>query len=235
MMKLEQFIYGSTTIHFELTYSDRKTLGITVHPDLSVHVKAPHEASREKIFEKVEKRAAWIIEQKRYFLSFSPRRKEYLYKSGESHYYFGRQYILKIVQGKKETVTYKGSCLLVETLDKSRDNIEKLLVRWYRDRAKIKFAEYAEPLINRFSKYNVKPKNLFIQKMETRWGSCSSSGNIILNPELVKAPKACIEYVIIHELCHLLHRNHTQAFFRLLSQEMPDWQKWKEKLERFMA
>lgn len=234
-MQLEKLTYGSTIIHFELTYSDRKTLGITVQPDLSVQVKAPHEATLDKIFEKVEKRAAWIIEQKRYFLSFSPRRKEYLYKSGESHYYLGRQYMLKIIQGKKESVTYKGRYFLIETLDKSRPNIKKLLDRWYRDRAKIKFAEYAEPLINKFSKHGVKPKNLYIQKMETRWGSCSSSGNIILNPELVKAPKACIEYVIIHELCHLLHRNHTQAFFRLLSKEMPDWEKWKEKLERFMA
>lgn len=234
-MQKEKLIYGSTTIHFELTYSKRKTLGITVLPDLSVQVKAPNEASREKIFEKVEKRAAWIIEQKRYFLSFSPRKKAYLYKSGESHYYLGRQYMLKIVQDKKEDVTYKGRYLLVETLDKSPKNVERLLDRWYRDRAKLKFAEIAEPLIMKFDTYDVKPNNLYIQKMETRWGSCSTSGNIILNPELIKAPRACIEYVIIHELCHLLHRNHTQAFFRLLSKEMPDWQKWKDKLERFMA
>lgn len=72
---LEKLTYGSTTIDFELTYSDRKTLGITVHPDLSVQVKASHDASREKIFEKAEKRKSWIIEQKRYFLSFSPRKK----------------------------------------------------------------------------------------------------------------------------------------------------------------
>lgn len=234
-MQKEKLIYGSTTIHFELTYSKRKTLGITVLPDLSVQVKAPNEASREKIFEKVEKRAAWIIEQKRYFLSFSPRKKAYLYKSGESHYYLGRQYMLKIVQDKKEDVTYKGRYLLVETLDKSPKNVERLLDRWYRDRAKLKFAEIAEPLIMKFDKYDVKPNNLYIQKMETRWGSCSTSGNIILNPELIKAPRACIEYVIIHELCHLLHRNHSQAFFRLLSKEMPDWQKWKDRLERFMA
>lgn len=78
--------------------------------------------------------------------------------------------MLKIVEGKKEAITYKGRFLLVETLNIKRDNIEKLLDQWYRSWAKIKFAEYAEPLINRFSKYNVQPKNLYIQKMETRWG-----------------------------------------------------------------
>ncbi|HZH86063.1 MAG TPA: metal-dependent hydrolase, partial [Brumimicrobium sp.] len=67
-----QLTYGSQTIEFELIYSDRKTLGITVNPDLSVLVKAPIDASKEKIFEKVEKRASWILEQKRYFLSFEP-------------------------------------------------------------------------------------------------------------------------------------------------------------------
>lgn len=232
---LEKITYGSQTINFELTYSDRKTLGITVNPDLSVQVKAPNDAKREKIFEKVEKRASWILEQKQFFLSFEPRRKEYLYKSGESHYYLGRRYRLKIVEGHAEAVFYKGRYLRVETKNRAPQNIKKLLQEWYRERAKIKFAEYAEPLIQRFKKYDVEPKELYIQNMKYRWGSCSAKGNIILNPELIRASKPCIEYVIIHELCHLIHRNHTKEFFRLLSQEMPDWQKWKEKLEREMA
>lgn len=234
-MELEEIIYGNQTIDFELTYSNRKTLGITVNPDLSVQVKAPQDASREKIFKKVEKRASWIIEQKQYFLSFQPRRKEYLYKTGESHYYLGRRYQLKIIEGHLEAVSYKGRYLQVETKNNKPSHIKELLEVWYKERAKIKFAEYAEPLIARFKKYEVEPKELYIQSMKYRWGSCSAKGNIILNPELIKAPKPCIEYVIIHELCHLIHRNHTKAFFRLLSQEMPDWEKWKEKLERFMA
>lgn len=146
------------------------------------------------------------------FLSFEPRRTEYLYKSGETHYYLGRQYLLKIVEGKAEDVFYKGRYLLIETNDKSPLNIKKLLDRWYRDRAKIKFAEIAEPLIQQFKKYEVEPNNLYIQNMKFRWGSCSAKGNIILNPELIKAPKPCIEYVIIHELCHLIHQNHSKAF-----------------------
>lgn len=234
-MIIEKLTYGSQTIDFELTYSDRKTLGITVNPDLSVQVKAPQDASREKIFKKVEKRASWIIEQKQYFLSFQPRRKEYLYKTGESHYYLGRRYQLKIIEGHLEAVSYKGRYLQVETKNNKPIHIKELLNKWYKGRAKVKFAEYAEPPITRFKKYEVEPKELYIQNMKYRWGSCSAKGNIILNPELIKAPKPCIEYVIIHELCHLIHRNHTKAFFRLLSQEMPDWEKWKEKLERFMA
>ena len=71
--------------------------------------------------------------------------------------------------------------------------------------------------------------------MPTRWGSCTPRGKIILNPELIKAPKGCIEYVIIHELCHLIYHDHTRKFIDLQTKEMPDWEKWKSKLENLLA
>src|SRR5690625_2201460 len=92
----EEIRYGKQKIEFDLIYMDRKTLGITVHPDRSVEVNAPADASREKIFQKVRSRASWIVDQRRYFASFEPRRRPFLYQSGESHYYLGRQYLLKI-------------------------------------------------------------------------------------------------------------------------------------------
>ncbi|MDR2848123.1 MAG: M48 family metallopeptidase, partial [Bacteroidales bacterium] len=97
-----------------------------------------------------------------------------------------------------------------------------------------KFAEIAEPIIQCFKKYNVEPTSLYIQNMANRWGSCTPKGKIILNTELIKAPKPCIKYVITHELCHLLHRNHNSAFYQLLTTEMPDWERWKNKLDRLM-
>jgi predicted metal-dependent hydrolase len=105
---------------------------------------------------------------------------------------------------------------------------------WYRERAKIKFAEIAESIIQRFKKYNVELTSLYIQNMKNRWGSCTPKGKIILNTELIKAPKPCIEYVITHELCHLVHQRHTHAFYDLLTAEMPDWERWKNKLELLM-
>ncbi|MBL0049307.1 MAG: M48 family metallopeptidase [Bacteroidetes bacterium] len=71
--------------------------------------------------------------------------------------------------------------------------------------------------------------------MSKRWGSCTPKGKIILNPELLKAPTACIEYVILHELCHLVYNEHTQKFIDLQTKEMPDWVKWKNKLENMLA
>lgn len=247
----EEIQYGTRKIEFDLIYTDRKTLGITVHPDRSVEVRAPEHASREKIFESIRKRASWIVDQRRYFLSFEPRRGHFLYKSGESHYYLGRQYILKVrtpdaafeenqrsrTQSWPEEagVYYQRNHLIVITEDPSPARVEAMLEEWYHGRARIKFTEYADPLIRRFKDLGVAPRHIQVRKMKTRWGSCSPTGTITLNSELIKAPKPCIEYVILHELCHLIHRNHTTEFFALLSREMPDWEKWKDKLEKFMA
>lgn len=230
---MEHILFGSRQIDFNVIHSNRKSLGIAITPEMEVIVKAPLETPLEKIKEKVKKRAAWIIKQQNFFLSFHPITPERKYVGGETHLYLGRQYRLEVIIGKRELVTYKGRFIEVITNDKK--NVKILLLGWYREKAKIKFAEIAEPLIERFKKYNVEPKGLFIQNMQTRWGSCTSKGKIILNPELIKAPKQCIEYVIVHELCHLVHYNHTQKFIDLQTREMPDWQKWKTKLEHLLA
>jgi predicted metal-dependent hydrolase len=225
--------FGSQKIEFTLYYSKRKTLGITVTSEMEVIVKAPEGTPVEKIKDNIRRKAPWIIKQQSYFISFLPKMPPRRYIGGEAHLYMGRHYTLKIVAGKKEEVRYKGRILEVVAKDKSR--VKELLTRWYRDRAKEKFSEIAEPLISRFHRYNVEPTGLYIQEMSKRWGSCTPKGKIILNIELIKAPKGCIEYVIIHELCHLVHHNHTQKFIELQRREMPDWEKWKNKLENLLA
>lgn len=225
--------FGSKQIKFQVKFAKRKSLGITVTPNMEVLATAPINTPIERIKDKIRHRAPWIIKQQGFFLSFHPKSAPKRYVSGESHLYLGRNYRLRILSGKSNRVTYKGRFIEVTSKDKSK--VKSLLRKWYREKAKEKFAEIAEPLIQKFRKYQVEPRGLYLQEMTTRWGSCTSRGKIILNPELVKAPKACIEYVIIHELCHLVHPNHTQKFFDLQTKEMKDWEKWKGKLERLLA
>lgn len=224
--------YGSVVMEYTVEYRDRKTLGICVHPDGSVDIKAPVETPLEQIRKHVHRRAPWICKQQRYFSSFGIHTPERKYVSGESHLYLGRQYMLRIVDSERNEVHYKGNILEVEC--RHREDARHLLIAWYRKRAEIKFNEYAGPLVARFSRHQVKPSAIKLKEMETRWGSCTASGQILLNPRLIAAPRICIEYVIMHELCHLVYRNHTKAFYELLSQEMPDWKKWKMKLERMI-
>jgi hypothetical protein len=225
--------FGSKKIDFLVEYSARKTLGITVTPDLDVLVKAPIDSSIDKIKEKILKKAAWIIKQQSFFLSFQPKTPARRFVGGETHLYLGRQYLLKIESGKKDSVKLKGKFIEVHTSDKSK--VKGLVKEWYLLHAKSKFKEIAQPLIDKFKKHKVEPESIVFREMPTRWGSCTPKGKIILNPELIKAPKGCIEYVIIHELCHLIYHDHTQKFIDLQTKEMPDWEKWKSKLENLLA
>ena len=239
-MMHESIDFGSKKINFRLEYCERKSLGIKVTPDLEVIVKAPVDASIDIIKEKITKKAPWIIRQQSFFLSFQPRLTERKYVSGETHLYLGKQYRLKIIEErskkKKEIVKLKGQFIEVHTNDV--ENVQILLETWYLEKAKDKFHALASSLFNHFIQRNGLENlefNLSIRQMPTRWGSCTAKGKIILNPELIKAPKACIEYVIIHELCHLIHHDHTQKFIDLQTREMPQWEKWKNKLERLLA
>lgn len=224
--------FGSKKIDFHLQYSGRKTLGISVTPNMEVLVKAPAGAHIDKIKSVVKKKAPWIIKQQSFFLGFHPKSPAKKFVSGESHLYLGRQYKLKVIKSKKNDIHFNAREIIVNV--KIGSTAKQVLNSWYRDRAKMKFAEIAEPLIQIFKKYKVEPQSIYLQEMPSRWGSCTPKGKIILNPELIKAPKACIEYVIIHELCHLVHKNHTSKFFELQSKEMPDWERWKDKLERVL-
>lgn len=224
--------FGSTTIDYDIEFAQRKTLNICVNPDGSVHLKAPKEANLEQIRKKVYKRANWILRQKRFFESFGIPTTKRQYISGESHLYLGRQYMLRVKESDVNAVHYQNNNIEIECRHKRDAGI--LLQTWYRQRANIKFQEYAKPIIEKFSVYGVKPQSISIKKMDKRWGYCTTEGNITLNPRLICAPRCCIEYVITHELCHLIYRNHTKEFYALLSKEMPHWEKYKNKLERIM-
>lgn len=229
----ESIQFGSKTIVFRLEYSGRKSLSITVTPEMDVLVKAPADTSLEKIKEKVKKKGPWIIKQQNFFLSFQPKTPERKFVSGETHLYLGRQYRLQIKIGMEESVKLKGRFIEVTAKEKSR--VKDLLNEWYLKHARTKFHTIAEPLIEKFKIHNVEPGSIVLRDMLKRWGSCTPKGKIILNPELIKAPKGCIEYVIIHELCHLIHHDHSPKFLELQAREMHDWEKWKMKLEKLLS
>lgn len=224
--------FGSKRIDYNVSYSPRKTIGITITPGMEVLVKAPENASPEKVKTVVFRKAPWILKQLDFFLGFYPKTPLKNFISGESHLYLGREYRLKVVNTGKNGIHFNGKQIIV--YKKPKSTARKILNAWYREKAKLKFAEIAEPWIQRFRKHQVEPKSVYLQDMPTRWGSCTPAGKIILNPELIKVPKACIEYVIVHELCHLVHKNHSNKFFELQKKEMPDWEKWKRKLESML-
>ena len=223
--------YGETEIAYKLLIMNRKSLEIAVHPNKSVVVKAPASATLEAIAGKVNKRARWITRQIAYFSQFDPRTPARKYVGGESHLYLGRKYRLKIKVSKADKVLLKNGYFFIDATSKQSAHIKNLMDSWYRNRAKVCFAKIFDDCWEVFKKCEREKPYLKLRKMDTRWGSLSSKGQLTLNMKLIQAPKECIEYVVMHELCHLVHHNHGTEFYKLLDRTMPDWTKRKHKLE----
>jgi len=191
-------------------------------------VRAPIDCAEGVIAERVRRRASWISKQIAHFQRFSPRTPPRQYVSGETHLYLGRQYRLKLIPGEADSVKMtRGQLIVTLAGEPDPERVKDLLHRWYLDHARLVFGEV---LGARLPRGYPQPR-LIVRAMQSRWGSLSQAGTMTLNANLVRAPRACIEYVVAHELCHLKHRDHNASFFRLLGRVMPDWEKRKQRLE----
>lgn len=239
MIDLEKYQvnYGKHIIAFNLKRRQRKTLEISVYPDMKVEVIAPLEAAMDNILQRVKKRARWILSQVRFFEQFHPKRPDRCYVSGETHLYLGRQYRLKVIPHIQRDIKLSRGQLLVQTHHPKRTDITREIVEdWYFERAKQKLIERVDDCLSHFQdKELFTPKSVMVRQMSGRWGSMTPAGNLILNRQLIKAPVKSIDYVIIHELCHRQHANHSRDFYNLLGRIMPDWEKHKMRLERMVS
>lgn len=223
--------YGGDTIQYEVRFLDtRRTLTIEVHPDSRVLVRAPLGCAEELIAERVNRRAEWISRKLAEFERYRPRTPARQYLGGESHLYLGRQYRLKLIQSDVSGVKLmRGQMIVSHAGEANPDKVKALLHRWYLDRARVVFTDVLDSGLARFRW--LAPPRLIVRDMKTRWGSLSAGGSMTLNSRLIQAPRACIEYVVIHELCHTRYRDHDARFFRLLGQMMPGWERRKARLE----
>ncbi|MCG8314725.1 MAG: M48 family metallopeptidase [Pseudomonadales bacterium] len=228
------FVYGDETITFRRDYRDdsmHKIL-IKVHPDCQVVVKAPQHADDNEVLSAVKKRGRWIYRQLSDFNKQMEDIRPRQYISGETHFYLGKQYLLKVAlsEGNQQCVKLFQGKLVVTTCSKDSENVHKLLNDWYKTRAKETFAKRLDAVLEKTLWVEDRP-SIRIQTMQTQWGSCSPAGRLTLNPLLVKAPRECIDYVILHELCHIAEHNHSKRFYRLMNQVMPNWESTKSRLD----
>ncbi len=226
--------YGDISINFviEPRSSDAPKVLIKVHPDCRGVALAPPMASYDEVIDAVKKRARWVYRQIKYFKAQAEHSLPRHYVSGESHFYLGRRHLLKIKQDPKHTPEVKLLRGVLEVKIKSTDpeKIKLLLFCWYKARAREVFDRRLDDVISQTLWVKEKPP-IKLLSMQTQWGSCSPKGQLTLNPHLVKAPRECIDYVLLHELCHIAEHNHSEDFYRLVKQVMPNWQKVKERLD----
>jgi predicted metal-dependent hydrolase len=225
--------YGERRIPYRLRLSDRKRLRIIVKPDLSVTADAPCGFSQEDVREAIQSKAPWIVRQLAELEDYHPLPSPHKFVSGETFVYLGRQYRLKVETGEKRPAKLLGRFLHVSVPEKANARSVKTVVdAWYRARAADVFHRYLATCMKVTNRHGIHEPILTIREMRTRWGSCTAAGRVTLNLRLIHAPVHCIEYVVMHELCHLVHHDHSPQFFRLLTRCMPDWKKRREILSR---
>jgi predicted metal-dependent hydrolase len=225
--------FGTRKITYNLHREDRKRLRIVVAPELTVDVFAPATADEAQIQAAVMKKAAWIAGKLDALEKYHPLPAPKKYISGETLVYLGRQYRFKVEQGRSQPAKLMGRFLSVWVEDKQDTrSVRNTVDAWYRKRAHETLGRYMEKCYAIASRHDVAEPVLLIRTMRRRWGSCSPKGRITLNLNLVKAPVHCIEYVIMHELCHLKYHNHSKSFYSLLTRCQPDWRNRKDILDK---
>lgn len=228
------FLYGDEIIEFERLpkTGDSPHIRIKVHPDCRVIVQAPPQASNDDVLHAVKKRSRWIYQHLKQFRAQLEHITPRSFSSGESHYFLGRQYLLKVScePSAQQQVKLLRGRLEVTVRSKDGDRVRSLLNDWYKTRAREVFARRLDTLLAQTLWVAERPP-IRVHAMQTQWGSCSPNGRLTLNPHLVKAPQDCIDYVILHELCHIAEHNHSDRFYRLMKQVMPNWEKVKTRLD----
>lgn len=222
---------GSDVFAYKVMESSRNRARLVVRPTGDVEVRVPEGTSDSWIADFVRRRARWIIRQRDYFDAFRPHDPPCQYQNGETLRYLGRQYRLKLVKGTEESAKLWGRHLIVTTPDLQREVVRELVHHWFRSHAETAIRRRVDECMHLVARHGVARPPIQFRSMKRRWGSCSARGRILLNPDLAIAPSDCIDYVIIHELCHLKHSCHDRAFYQLLTTVMPDWQRRKERLD----
>lgn len=218
-------------IDIEIERKPIKNLHLAVYPpDGRVHISAPESYTDERIRLFLLRKWLWITQKRKETTSYIIQ-DERQYISGEAHYFKGRLYRLKVIRDNSCTyhIEIQGDYINVYVYERTtKENIANLLWNWYKEQLTPTIGKY----VDKWERIlGVKVAGWTIQQMQSSWGKChKDTGRIMFNLQLAKKPLNCIEYIVAHELTHLIEQNHTDRFHHILGTYLPDWQRTKELL-----
>ena len=221
----------SEQVNFRLKRQKRKSLSLHILDDASVEVRAPKWVPDSTINRFVEKRTAWVLEQQQLMRDRLESQPQFC--DGESHWFKGEQVQFAVSESKKSAVSLSGNVVNLSLKQPDQpDQVERLWLKWCKEQALELFAERMQFWLTKMPAGTREP-TMKLRLMKRRWGSCNSRAVITLNTRLIHLPVECIDYVIVHELCHLWELNHSSAFYQLLASILPDWQELEQKINHY--
>lgn len=216
----------------EVIRTDRKRSASIYLENEVVKVRVPRFLSEQRIRELITRRTPWITKQIAKALE-RPIIKPKEYVSGETFPYLGRNYRLKVVKGNETSMKLKGGYFCATTLTNgasANETIRSLLISWYRHRAETRLSETTDRLARIVG---VRPTSIKVRDYKSRWGSCSNNGDISYNWRVILAPRGIVDYVVVHELCHLLEQNHSPRYWKHVERYIPDWKDCRKWLRTY--
>ncbi len=226
----EQLNIGGISV--DVIFKDIKNIHLSVHPPTGrIRIAAPARVKLDTIRVYAISKLDWIRKAQAKLLA-QERETEREYIDRESHYLWGRRFLLRIneVDAPPSVMLLHSEILLSVRPESNPEKRAEVLSAWYRQAVR----DGVKPMIPKWEKVmGVKVNRLFVQRMKTRWGSCNHArGNVRLNTELAKKPKICLEYILVHEMAHLLEASHNERFRRLMDQFMPQWRHHRDELNQ---
>ena len=238
------FVYGGRTVGYVIKPSRCRSIRIVVKGSEEVEVRVPPHVSARAAHAFVEQQAEWIIRAMEKQAE-RPKRGPATYTTGETFFFLGRPCRLAVTPSVWKKVAFEAGELRVSLGDPSKvERVKALVDGWFREQAETLLPRYLEEAMERFGLYiggtscplsmrsgpTGSGVRLTVRAMRTRWGSCSRDGHVALSGELIHLPRRLIDYVIVHELCHLAQLNHSAAFYFQLAHCLPDWAQSRREL-----
>lgn len=221
-MKLS-YEYGSQTIEFSLAYRNRKTMAIQIQPPDIITVISPKGVKEEEILRLVKGKSKWISKKLFQIREMEVLKRNREYVNGESFMYQGSNYSLQILLDKAymvpEAKLFRGKFYLY-THSTDPDLVRSALEKWYKEKAREKVLERVSYYQKHF---DLAPNKVMVKEQKKRWGSCSSQRNLYFNWKCIIAPPSVLDYLVVHEMCHMVHMNHSKDFWNLVKNIMPDY------------
>ena len=229
------FTYGNDRISYRITRAAQlvSRVRVHVHPDATVELECPPNADDAQIQDVLSRRARWIWRNLNDVRDGRRHAQPRTYVSGETHFYLGRRHQLQVIaeNAAGSSVRLHRGRLEVRLPVADPAAVKRRLDAWYRKRAEDYLGERLRVIFADLPWVSEVPTMLLL-KMRAQWGNCSPDGKLTLNPALIKAPRPCIDYVLTHEICHLVEHNHGPKFYALLDRCAPQWRTDKAELDR---
>ena len=235
-MEEDYVVFDNEKIKYIVNRKQIKNINMRINPDGNIVISAPEKVKAKEIRRLVLDKVGWIKKTQISLSKIDRKRENLNFLDGEKIYLLGKEYILKIIPSKLNSMHIQDNTLYINIKKNNKEYIQNFYMKFLKQNLKCKVSQFVEYYCDTLVAHDILAPNIEIRKMKSRWGTCIPKKNkVIFNMALIKTPEHCIEYVVLHELTHFKHINHNEKFYNFITVFMPDWKRRKKILDEEYA